>query len=72
MNIRDYIKAIGICLMAVGILCLPIGFGASPKRDTSIFFNFADLGIFLKASLIFLTLGLLLLAIAWLIPRQNE
>jgi hypothetical protein len=56
----------------MGLLCFPIGFGASPKRDTSAFSNFADLGIFFKAGLILLTVGLLLLVITLFIPRQNE
>jgi hypothetical protein len=72
MNIREYVKTISIILMAIGILCLPIGFGASPKRDTSVFSSFADLGIFLKSGLIMLALGLLLLLIGPLIPSRNN
>lgn len=72
MNIREYVKTTAIVLMAIGILCLPIGFGTSPKRDTSVFSSFVDLGIFLKSGLIMLALGLLLLLIASLISSRNN
>jgi len=72
MNIRDYVKSTALVLLAIGILCFPIGFGASPKRDTSAFSSFADLGVFLKFGLIMLVIGLFLLLIASLLPSRND
>ncbi len=72
MNIREYIKTAAIVLLAIGILCLPIGFGANPKRDTSAFYNFADLGIFLKIGLTLLAIGLFILLVIAFIPSRND
>jgi hypothetical protein len=46
MNAREWMQAAGIVMIGMGLLCFPIGFGMSPKRDISAFSNLADLSLF--------------------------
>ena len=61
----------GVILCVVGFLCLPVGLGASPKRDTSLFFNFADLGLYLKVALILMPVGLVVILLSFLLPGDD-
>jgi len=72
MNVREYVKTAAIVLISIGILCLPIGFGANPKRDNSAFYSFADLGVFLKIGLGLLAIGLFILLVIVFIPSRND
>lgn len=51
-RIKIGLQIAGAAVAALGVLCLPVGFGVNPKRDLSAFFNLADMGIFLKAALV--------------------
>lgn len=42
-----FLRIAGVASAAVGVLCLQVGYGISPKRDLSAFSNLADMGIFL-------------------------
>ena len=53
---------------AVGVLCLPLGFGVSPKRDLSAFFNLADMGMFLKAAAVLIPIGFIIFAVGYMLP----
>ncbi|EDY16312.1 hypothetical protein CfE428DRAFT_6125 [Chthoniobacter flavus Ellin428] len=51
MSLRNVICGIGGVLLGLGLMCLPLGFGANPERDTSAFFRAADTGVWLKLGL---------------------
>jgi hypothetical protein len=54
----------GAIALAIGVMCLPVGYGISPKRDLSAFSNLADMGLFLKAALLLVPIGILALTIS--------
>ena len=63
----------GIVVGALGLTCLPFGFGLSPKRDTSIFNNIADTGAFISPITgALLAVGILLIIISLLIKDKPE
>jgi hypothetical protein len=68
---RLIIQVAGIILFFAGLLCLPVGWGASPKRDTSLFFNFADLGLYLRAALILMPVGIGVAISSFLLPGDD-
>jgi len=70
MTLKEWLRAIGIVILCIGLLCFPIGIGVSPKRDTSVFFNLADLGLFIQAGLALVTAGLALLLSSVLAPHR--
>jgi hypothetical protein len=46
--LKAWIRGIGIVAVLVGVLAFPVRIGINPERDTSIFHNFADLGLFVE------------------------
>ena len=68
---RVVIRVAGVVISTIGFLCLPVGFGANPKRDTSLFFNFADLGLYLQLALILIPAGVVLALLSFLLPRDD-
>lgn len=62
------LRAGGVVIAAIGLMCLPVGLGVSPKRDLSLFNNLADIGVFLKAALVVIPLGLIGAAVSYLLP----
>jgi hypothetical protein len=42
----DTVRFVGIILLILGVMCMPIGYGVSPKRDQSVFHNLADMNAF--------------------------
>ena len=62
---------VGVVLFVVGFLCLPVGIGASPKRDTSVFFNFADMGAYLRVALVLIPSGVLIALLSFLLPGDD-
>ena len=62
----------GIVVVAVGMSCLPLGFGLSPKRDTSIFNNISDTGAFINPiTVALLAVGILLIIISLFIKERS-
>ena len=59
-------------MFSLGFMCLPIGYGASPKRDLSLFFNFADMGFFLTIALALIPAGLLTFAVSYLPTKKTQ
>jgi hypothetical protein len=55
----------------IGFLCLPVGFGANPKRDTSLFFNFADLGLYFQLAVILIPAGVVVALLSFLLPSDD-
>jgi len=68
---RTVARVLGFVLLSVGFLCVPVGVGASPKRDTSLFFNFADLGLYLRVALIIMPVGLVVIIVSFLLPGDD-
>ncbi len=68
---RDVARMVGFVLLGFGFLCLPVGIGASPKRDTSAFFSFADMGLYLKIALILMPLGLVIIIVSFFLPDDG-
>ncbi len=55
---REILRIVGVVIFALGMVCLPVGYGANPKRDSSSYFlNLADSGQFFNLALILLLLG---------------
>lgn len=61
--IKSYALGLGTVLFCLGFMCLPLGFGASPKRHLSLFNNFADLGSFAGTGLWLMGAGILVIAV---------
>lgn len=58
----------GVVLCCLGWMCMPLGYGASPKRDTSLISDFADLGAFKHTGIVLLCAGVLVIVLTLLIP----
>jgi len=55
---REILRIVGVVVFTLGMVCLPVGFGANPKRDSSSYFlNLADTGLFFYLALLFVLLG---------------
>ena len=59
MTSSAWLRGLGYVLILVGVGCLPFGLGASPKRDLNAFNNLADLGVFWKAGIGLIGVGVL-------------
>lgn len=62
----------GILCFAVGLLCLPLGYGVSPKRDLSVFSNLADMHAFIRAGLLLIAVGAAAFAVSHLLPGDID
>ena len=67
LTVKNWFLIVGVVLCSLGFMCFPIGYGASPKRDTSLFNNFADLGAFIHTGIALFCAGLLVIALTLLI-----
>jgi hypothetical protein len=70
-RVKLLLKIGGISSILVGLMCLPIGYGVSPKRDLSTFANLADMGVLLKVSLLLVVVGAAILVASWLVPGEE-
>jgi hypothetical protein len=68
--LKVWIRGIGIVAVLVGVLAFPFAIGINPKRDTSIFHNFADLGLFADYAFVPIGVGIVLIVISFLIPSR--
>jgi hypothetical protein len=68
---RVAVQGAGVLISTIGFLCLPLGFGGNPKRDTSLFSNFADLGLFFQFALILIPAGVVVALLSFLLPRDD-
>ena len=71
-EITPWFRAAGILILAIGVLCLPLGIGISPKRDLSVFSNLADAGLFIKAGLVIAAVGVFIVFLSFLLPDEHE
>ena len=60
-----------VAVSVIGFCCLPVGWGASPKRDASLFFHFVDLGLYLQVALILIPAGIVLALLSFLFPGDD-
>ena len=66
------LRIAGVVIAAIGIVCLPVGYGINPKRDLSVFNNLADTGIFVTAGLVFIATGAVLVLASWILPGEER
>ncbi|MGH7831984.1 MAG: hypothetical protein ACREP8_17610, partial [Candidatus Binatia bacterium] len=71
-TVKAWIKGAGIVFILVGGLSFPVGIGINPKRDTSLFHNLADIGLFIRYGFILIGVGIVLLVVSALIPAKGE
>jgi hypothetical protein len=69
MSFRHWIRIVAAILMGLGFLCLPNP-GGSPKRLTSLFFFFADIGSFFHLGLALAGSGIVLLLLTFIGSRE--
>lgn len=67
-RVRVILRVGGTLAAAIGVLCLPIGYGVSPKRDLSMFNNLADVGAFVTVAVILILLGVIALLVSRFLP----
>ena len=68
LTIKNWALIAGILLCALGVECLPSGLGANPKRDLSLFQNYADLGAFTGTGVLLIGAGVLVILMTVLFP----
>jgi hypothetical protein len=69
---KDFVRLGGFLFVILGVMCLPLGYGVSPKRDLSVFFNLADMGAFLRWAVGLIGFGGILLLVAFLLPGRFD
>lgn len=69
--VKFFLRIAGFVSFALGITCLPLGYGINPKRDLSAFNNLADTGVLVTLGLILMAIGAVLLLGSWLLPGQD-
>jgi hypothetical protein len=70
--ITPWLRSAGIVIFLLGVACMPLGVGISPKRDLSVFNNLADAGLFIKAGLVIAAIGVVLFFLSFLLPDESE
>ena len=70
-RVKLVLRFSGIVALAIGAMCFPVGFGVSPKRDLSAFSNLADMGVFLKAGLVLVPIGVVVLVVSYFLPGDE-
>ena len=68
LTVKTWFLLVGVGLCCLGSICFPMGYGANPKRDTSLFSNFADAGTFIHTGIVLFGVGALVVALTLLIP----
>ena len=71
-SLKSWVRGIGVVIALVGLGALPVGMGVSPKRDTSLFNNLADTGMFIKYGLLVILLGIVILVGSVFIPPYDD
>jgi hypothetical protein len=70
-TLKTWLGGIGIVTVLVGGSSFPLGMGINPERDTSIFHNLADLGLFIEYGFVLILLGIVLIVVSLLIPSRT-
>jgi CubicO group peptidase (beta-lactamase class C family) len=66
--LKTWFLMTGIVLCCLGFICLPVGYGANPARDLSLFHNFADLGFFIPTGIMLFCAGLVVIILTFVVP----
>jgi hypothetical protein len=70
-RVKLLLRILGVASAAGGLVCLPVGYGISPKRDLSVFNNLADTGMFVTLGLILMSVGAVMLALSCFLPGEE-
>jgi hypothetical protein len=62
----------GTLAAVIGLLGLPLGYGVSPKRDLSVFYNLTDMGVFIEAAFVLILFGLSALVVSCFLPGNLD
>jgi hypothetical protein len=71
-TLRSWVRGIGLAIALLGLGALPLGVGVSPMRDTNLFNNLADTGMFIKYGLLLILLGIVILVGSVFIPPYDD
>jgi hypothetical protein len=71
-RLKVFAGVTGMVLLILGVICMPIGYGVSPKRDQSAFYNLADMSAFLLWGSVLAGFGLILLVVAFTLPARFD
>jgi hypothetical protein len=66
------VRVSGMILLILGVMCMPVGFGVSPKRDQSVFHNLGDMRAFLLWGAVLAGSGVILLVVAAILPARFD
>lgn len=72
MGPKSWTRLAGVLIVAVGVMCFPVGWGVSPKRDLSFFNNLADLGGFVEWGMAISGAGIIILVLSIFVPPGEE
>lgn len=64
--LRSWFLIVGVVLLLLGVGCLPLGPGISPKRDLSAFERLVDTGYFFEIGLKLMAAGVLVIVLTGL------
>ena len=70
-RLKYWLLGIGIVISLAGLMCLPLGQGISPKRDTSFFYAGADAGAFLNYTFWMIAVGIVIILCSLLIRKKK-
>jgi hypothetical protein len=71
-TLKTWLQGIAIVTLLIGGLAIPVALGINPIRDTSIFHNLADFGMFIHYAFLLIIAGIVLLLASMLIPTAGE
>jgi len=69
-RLKHVLRLGGVVVAVIGLMCLPIGFRVSPKRDLSLFNNLADTGAFIATALVLIPVGLITIVLSYILPGE--
>jgi len=62
----------GIVVFCIGVSFLPVGYGANPKADLSVFTNIVDMGSFISDGMILMAVGVVACVASALLPGEMD
>jgi hypothetical protein len=71
MGLKEWGRSLGVISICIGVLCFPVGFGVSPKRDLNVFSNLADLNLFFEAGVALVGAGGLVCIVSVFLPSAE-
>ena len=71
-RLKLFLRIGGTLCFLTGIMCLPVGYGVSPKRDLSAFKNLADMHAFVRVGVFLMALGGVAVGASYLTPGRID